>query len=120
MVYSSIAVTNASAFMVLFSFLVVAGADPPPDPVGPGPASRPTLFLGPVGWTRKCIDDRVVDPAHLVPELKTLVKSSSKTQLLVERVGDVPHQAVAVFDAAKSAGIGKVNLVPLATLPDRR
>jgi biopolymer transport protein ExbD len=58
------------------------------------------------------VEDKVVDPARLVTELKGYVKNTAKTQLLLEHEDDVPERdVVAVLDAAKGAGMEKVSLV---------
>jgi biopolymer transport protein ExbD len=62
------------------------------------------------------IEDHQVDPSQLQGELRKFLRSTSKTQMLLEIDDEVPHGVeVAVFDAAKGAGIEKVSL----RLPDK-
>ena len=58
------------------------------------------------------VEDKVVDEDHLVAELRSYVRQTARTDLLLEHDGDVPHGAVvAVMDAAKGAGMNRIRLV---------
>ena len=58
------------------------------------------------------VEDKVVDEDHLVSELRSYVRQTSHTDLLLEHDGEVPHGAVvAVMDAAKGAGMNRIRLV---------
>jgi biopolymer transport protein ExbD len=62
------------------------------------------------------VEDKIVDPDNLGPELRRFVRSTSKTQLLFEHDYDVPQSAVIkVLDAANVAGMEKINLA----VPDK-
>ncbi|HEY7158525.1 MAG TPA: biopolymer transporter ExbD [Gemmataceae bacterium] len=62
------------------------------------------------------VEDRVVDPSRLESELRSYGQAVKKTQVLLQHDDDVPQRAVvAVFDAAKGAGMEKVSQV----LPDK-
>jgi biopolymer transport protein ExbD len=57
------------------------------------------------------VEDKVVDPARLVAELRGYARSAGKTSMFLEHDGDVPHEAVVtVLDKARGAGIDKVQL----------
>ncbi len=63
------------------------------------------------------VENEVVDPSRLESELRKYVKSTSKTQLLLEHDDDVPqHTVVEVVDASKGAGMEKVSQV----VPDKK
>jgi biopolymer transport protein ExbD len=58
------------------------------------------------------VEEEVVDEDHLLARLKSYVRQTSHTDLLLEHDGDVPHGAVvAVMDAAKGAGMNRIRLV---------
>jgi WD40 repeat protein/anti-sigma factor RsiW len=58
------------------------------------------------------IEGRLVDPSKLGHELRAFLKATAKTHLMLEVENDVPHSAVvAVQNAAKEAGIERVNFV---------
>jgi biopolymer transport protein ExbD len=58
------------------------------------------------------VEDEVVDEAHLLAKLRSYVRQTSHTDLLLEHDGEVPHGAVvAVMDAAKGAGMNRIRLV---------
>jgi biopolymer transport protein ExbD len=62
------------------------------------------------------VEDRVVNLEQLESELRNFSNATHKTQLWLELDDDVPHRAeVAVIDAAKGAGLEKVNFV----VPDK-
>ncbi len=56
------------------------------------------------------VEQERVDPSQLENELRKFVRATKKTQMLLEIDDEVPHSVeVAVFDAAKGAGIEKVS-----------
>jgi biopolymer transport protein ExbD len=58
------------------------------------------------------VEEQVIEPDRLESELRKFVNSTQKTQLLLDADEDVPqHTVVEVVDAAKGAGIEKINLV---------
>jgi biopolymer transport protein ExbD len=58
------------------------------------------------------VEDRVIDPNNLESDLRSFLKATKKTRLLLQIEDDVPHSVmVAVQDAAKGAGMEKVSLV---------
>ena len=62
------------------------------------------------------VEGREVDLNELANQLRQFVRATRKTQLLLDLDDDVPHKVnIDVQDAAKIAGIEKVNLV----LPDK-
>ncbi len=63
------------------------------------------------------VEDQVIDASELESKLRSFLKATSKTQLLLEHEYDVPQSTVvAVLDAAKGAGMEKVSLV----VPDKQ
>jgi biopolymer transport protein ExbD len=62
------------------------------------------------------VEDKVVPSQKLLAELRSFMKATSKTQLLLDYDSDVPEQSVVdVLDAAKLAGIERVSVV----VPDK-
>ncbi|HZY84881.1 MAG TPA: biopolymer transporter ExbD, partial [Gemmataceae bacterium] len=57
------------------------------------------------------VEGKVVDEDHLVAEFLSYAKTT-RTDLLLEHDGDVPHGAVvAVMDAARGAGMNRIRLL---------
>lgn len=58
------------------------------------------------------LEDRVLDRNNLESELRSAVRATKKTQLLLQIEDDIPHRVmVDVQDAAKGAGVEKVSWV---------
>jgi biopolymer transport protein ExbD len=63
------------------------------------------------------VGDQVVAPERLELVLQGMVRSTKKTQLLLDHADDVPERAVVeVLDAARGAGLEKVSL----RVPDKK
>jgi biopolymer transport protein ExbD len=58
------------------------------------------------------IEDTPIDPARLLKELRSYVKETRKTDLLLEHDDNVPHDLVVrIIDSARGAGMNRVRLV---------
>jgi biopolymer transport protein ExbD len=58
------------------------------------------------------VEDEVTPEHLLLAKLKGFVKKTSRTQLLLQADGKVPHRVtVAIQDAAKGAGMDRVRLL---------
>lgn len=95
------------------------------DRLGPAIVTKEKVAQQMIGVTVRMVDgkpvtkveDQVVEPSRLEAELRRFVSSSGKTQLFLDHEDDVPQRAIIeVLDAAKGAGIEKVNQV----VPDKR
>lgn len=58
------------------------------------------------------VEDQVIDPNRLVAEFRRYVRSTGKTELLLEHDDNVPQETVVhIIDAAKGAGMDRVRLL---------